>query len=309
MLFGVQRQAGCLLRHRLGLRSIASLRPPTTNALVTGPRPSHGQSSPAGRRLQLVAGLALTMALADERSQAKARGDLPMTRNSIADAVEKAAPGVVNITIYSHHQPTSSGSGFLIDPSGLVVTNAHVVAHVSRHSSITVTLENGQKYEATVHSFDTKADLALVQLNDPPATKLPTVAIGTSSSVRAGEWVIALGSPLSLQNSVSAGIISATARRGSELGFAPSHRTEFLQTDAAINVGNSGGPLVNLDGQVIGINTMKVAGGISGISFAIPIDGGMQVINQLRQHRTVTRPYVGMQMVEFGGTILPDIAK
>ncbi|RHZ31751.1 hypothetical protein DYB37_009705 [Aphanomyces astaci] len=125
----------------------------------------------------------------DERSQAKARGDLPMTRNSIADAVEKAAPGVVNITIYSHHQPTSSGSGFLIDPSGLVVTNAHVVAHVSRHSSITVTLENGQK-------------------------------------------------------------------------FAPSHRTEFLQTDAAINVGNSGGPLVNLDGQVIGINTMKVAGGI-----------------------------------------------
>ncbi|RQM30631.1 hypothetical protein B5M09_013008 [Aphanomyces astaci] len=172
----------------------------------------------------------------DERSQAKARGDLPMTRNSIADAVEKAAPGVVNITIYSHHQPTSSGSGFLIDPSGLVVTNAHVVAHVSRHSSITVTLENGQK-------------------------------------------------------------------------FAPSHRTEFLQTDAAINVGNSGGPLVNLDGQVIGINTMKVAGGISGISFAIPIDGGMQVINQLRQHRTVTRPYVGMQMVEFGGTILPDIAK
>ncbi|RHY41529.1 hypothetical protein DYB38_010512, partial [Aphanomyces astaci] len=117
----------------------------------------------------------------DERSQAKARGDLPMTRNSIADAVEKAAPGVVNITIYSHHQPTSSGSGFLIDPTGLVVTNAHVVAHV--------TLENGQK-------------------------------------------------------------------------FAPSHRTEFLQTDAAINVGNSGGPLVNLDGQVIGINTMKVAGGI-----------------------------------------------
>ncbi|RHY52635.1 hypothetical protein DYB30_008018 [Aphanomyces astaci] len=136
----------------------------------------------------------------DERSQAKARGDLPMTRNSIADAVEKAAPGVVNITIYSHHQPTSSGSGFLIDPSGLVVTNAHVVAHVSRHSSITVLL--------------------------------------TGSSA-----------------------------------------------------------------------ACYTCSGISGISFAIPIDGGMQVINQLRQHRTVTRPYVGMQMVEFGGTILPDIAK
>ncbi|ETV92562.1 hypothetical protein H310_13225 [Aphanomyces invadans] len=252
---------------------------------------------------------AVAAAAADDQSTAHLKSTgLPLTRDSIADAVEKAAPGVVNITIFAHHQPVSSGSGFIIEPTGLIVTNAHVVANLGRYSAITVTLENGQKYTAKVHSTDAKSDLALVQI-DEPVTKLPTVAIGSSSSLRAGEWVIALGSPLSLQNSVSAGIISATARLSSELGFSPSNRAEFIQTDAAINVGNSGGPLVNLDGQVIGINTMKLAGGVSGISFAIPIDGGMEVIDQLRKHRTVARPYVGMQMVQFTRAVLPEIAK
>ena len=107
--------------------------------------------------------------------------------------------------------------------------------------------------------------------------------------------MVALGSPLSLQNSVSAGIVSAVARCSSELGM-PQRRGEFIQTDAAINFGNSGGPLINLDGQVIGINSMKVASG-SGISFAIPMDSAMEVIQQLLKNRRVIRPFIGMQMM------------
>ncbi|RHY34352.1 hypothetical protein DYB32_000992 [Aphanomyces invadans] len=269
--------------------------------------------------------LAVTLSDADDQSTAHLKSTgLPLTRDSIADAVEKAAPGVVNITIFAHHQPVSSGSGFIIEPTGLIVTNAHVVANLGRYSAITVTLENGQKYTAKVHSTDAKSDLALVQIDGTipsaisttyvtawsaePVTKLPTVAIGSSSSLRAGEWVIALGSPLSLQNSVSAGIISATARLSSELGFSPSNRAEFIQTDAAINVGNSGGPLTAIR-QRWNLTTFLRASGVSGISFAIPIDGGMEVIDQLRKHRTVARPYVGMQMVQFTRTVLPEIAK
>ncbi|KAF0714420.1 Aste57867_3878 [Aphanomyces stellatus] len=250
-----------------------------------------------------------------------------LSRNFIADAVETAAPAVVNITLFNdHHVPSSSGSGFIIEATGLVVTNAHVVANLNRNTSITVcgftrepilvgnilaqvTLADGSKYLASVHSFDNVADLALLQLDGSP-TGLPTMAIGSSSEIRAGEWVVALGSPLSLQNSVSAGIVSATARHSSELGFSQRrNQTEYIQTDAAINMGNSGGPLVNLDGQVIGINTMKLAGGVSGISFAIPIDMAIEIIEQLRKNKTVARPYVGMQMIQFGGNVLPEISK
>ncbi|KAG9400336.1 Serine protease htra2, mitochondrial [Aphanomyces cochlioides] len=234
-----------------------------------------------------------------------------LSRNFIADAVEKAAPSVVNITIYSGQMPSSSGSGFIIESTGLIITNAHVVANTTRASSIMVTLANGTKYSGHVHSVDNLSDLALIQLDGSP-TGLNTMEIGSSSTIRAGEWVIALGSPLSLQNSVSAGIVSAISRHSSELGFSNKrNQTEYIQTDAAINVGNSGGPLVNLDGQVIGINTMKLAGGpgITGISFAIPIDTAMEIVGQLKKHKSVARPYVGMQMIQFGGSVLPEVSK
>ena len=213
-----------------------------------------------------------------------------LTRNFIADAVELTAPSVVNITTMSN-RGYSTGSGFIVDSSGLVVTNAHVVRNSNRFK---ITLHDGRELVGVLHSKDKASDLALVKIVNDTGEKFPVARIGTSSTLRPGEWCIALGSPLTLQNTVTCGIISAIARQSSELGL-PQLRSEFIQTDAAINRGNSGGPLVNLDGAVIGINTMKIAG--AGISFAIPIDSAWQVIEQLRENGKVVRPYLGFTMI------------
>lgn len=151
------------------------------------------------------------------------------------------------------------------------------------------------------------SDIAILQIESETARSWPTIQLGISSEVRAGEWVCALGSPFSLQNSASAGIISAVARHSSELGF-PQKGGEYLQTDAAINAGNSGGPLINLDGEVIGINTMKVDGSV-GISFAIPIDTASQIIDQLLRHKKVVRAYIGMQMINFNTREIKEIGR
>jgi HtrA serine peptidase 2 len=203
-------------------------------------------------------------------------------------------PAVVNITVGKPGQQASGGSGFVIDSgAGIIVTNAHVVKRANARNSdapITVTMNDSRRFTATVHSRDPLSDIALVQITPQPSSeKLPEIRIGTSSNLRAGEWVVALGSPLSLQNTATAGIVSAVARPSAELGLSQ-QRTEYIQTDAAVNQGNSGGPLVNLDGEVIGINTMKVQQvGVAGISFAIPIDTATQVIEQLRRSRKVVR--------------------
>lgn len=170
-----------------------------------------------------------------------------------------------------------------------------------------VTFADGSKYPAVIHSTDPLSDIAILQIESPEPMVWPTIKLGVSSDLRPGEWVCALGSPFSLQNSVSAGIISAVARHSSELGY-PQKGGEFIQTDAAINSGNSGGPLVNLDGEVIGINTMKVDGSV-GISFAIPIDTANQVIEQLLAHKKVVRAYIGMQMINFNTRELKEIAR
>lgn len=224
----------------------------------------------------------------------------PLSGNFVADAVEIVSPAVVNIMVYVDGylmSGISSGSGFIISDDGLVVTNAHVVSS-STDGKVLVTTMNGKKRTGVVHSLDAASDIALVQLdNDFKGEKYPTVVLGSSRKLRNGEFVVALGSPMQLQNSCSFGIVSATARHARELGFRKS-RSEFIQTDAAINQGNSGGPLVNLAGQVIGINSMKVQGA-DGISFAIPIDTAMQVVQQLRLNKRVIRPYVGLNMVDF----------
>ncbi len=172
------------------------------------------------------------------------------------------------------------------------MTNAHVVPG-GLNSDVVVTFHDFRKLEGKVHSMDSASDIAIIKVN-PGQEELPVALLGFSGDLRPGEFVIALGSPLQLQNSVTFGIVSALARHGSELGM-NRNRTEYIQTDAAINVGNSGGPLLNTNGEVVGINNMK-AQGVDGISFAIPIDTANVIITQLLRQKFVTRPYIGLQM-------------
>ncbi|GAB1290964.1 Serine protease HTRA2, mitochondrial [Apodemus speciosus] len=177
--------------------------------------------------------------------------------NFIADVVEKTAPAVVYIEILDRHPfsgrevPISNGSGFVVASDGLIVTNAHVVADRRR---VRVRLPSGDTYEAMVTAVDPVADIATlrIQTKEP----LPTLPLGRSADVRQGEFVVAMGSPFALQNTITSGIVSSAQRPARDLGL-PQTNVEYIQTDAAIDFGNSGGPLVNLDGEVIGVNTMK----------------------------------------------------
>ena len=184
------------------------------------------------------------------------------------------------------HAPPSHGigSGFIVSPDGYVLTNAHVVADASE---VTVKLTDRREFVAKVIGVDKRSDVALIKI---AATGLPVVHFGESSKLRPGQWVIAIGSPFGFENSVTAGVVSATARPLDET-YVP-----FIQTDAAVNPGNSGGPLFNVDGQVIGINAQIYSrtGGYMGMSFAIPIDLALNVENQLRTKGKVSRSRIGV---------------
>ncbi|XP_055014060.1 serine protease HTRA3a isoform X2 [Boleophthalmus pectinirostris] len=196
--------------------------------------------------------------------------------NFIADVVEQIAPAVVHIELFvrhplfGRHVRLSSGSGFIVTHAGVIVTNAHVVttstSSVTSRPQLRVQLHDGDTYEAVLRDVDKKTDIATIKIT--PQKKLPVLSLGPSSDLRPGEFVVAIGSPFALQNTVTTGIISTAQRDGKELGIKDSDM-DYIQTDAIINYGNSGGPLVNLDGEVIGINTLKVT---AGISFAIPSD-------------------------------------
>jgi serine protease Do len=178
------------------------------------------------------------------------------------------------------------GSGVIIDPSGIALTNAHVVEGAS---SIEVVTVDGAKHKGRVLGLDKKTDLAVLQL-DGATRSFPFVALGDSDEAQVGDWVIAVGSPFGLQATVTSGIISAKAR---QIGAGP--YDEFIQTDAAINPGNSGGPLLNMRGEVIGINTAIVRGG-SGIGFAIPSNLARRVASELRTSGKVTRGWLGVSL-------------
>ncbi|KAJ8380031.1 hypothetical protein SKAU_G00008090 [Synaphobranchus kaupii] len=236
-------------------------------------------------------------------------GSMRYKFNFIADVVDKIAPAVVHLELFrrlpfsQQEIPVSTGSGFIVSEEGWIVTNAHVLSNKQR---INVELKSGAQHEATVKDVDQKLDIALIKIESN--NHLPVLLLGRSSDLRPGEFVVAVGSPFSLQNTVTTGIVSTTQRGGHELGLKDSDM-EYIQTDAIINYGNSGGPLVNLDGEVVGINTLKVT---AGISFAIPSDKIRQFLTDSydRQIKGKTLPkkkYMGVRMLQLSAAMIRDL--
>jgi serine protease Do len=196
-------------------------------------------------------------------------------------------PGPNNRRPQQEEQNRGVGSGFIIESNGFILTNAHVVEGAT---TIYVTLTDKREFKAKLIGADKRTDVALVKIE---ATGLPRLTIGDSSKVRVGEWVLAIGSPFGLENTVTAGIVSAKSRDTGD--YLP-----FIQTDVAVNPGNSGGPLLNTRGEVVGINSQifSRSGGYMGISFAIPMDEAMRVSNQLKASGKVSRGRIGVAIAE-----------
>ncbi len=255
-------------------------------------------------------------------STALAAKDIPMVPANFAELAEMARPGVVNIRtvrtikgggpVFRHffgepfgdrrhpfedffgpfrdtpereHKERSLGSGFVIDRKGYIVTNNHVIAEAEE---IKVKLSNGDEFDAEVVGRDPKTDLALIRIKD--AKDLTPLPLGDSENLKVGTWVVAIGSPFGLEQTVTQGIVSA---KGRSIGSGP--YDDYIQTDASINPGNSGGPLLNLKGQVVGINTAIIARG-QGIGFAIPIHLAHDIVEQLKDKGEVTRGWLGVQI-------------
>lgn len=280
-----------------------------------------------GRVLQQSPAIAQTSNSPASTSIAQSRtGVLAAESNFIADAAERVGPAVVRInasrTIKTSGRPEMSdnpvfrrffgempdqpqervqrgtGSGFIYSNDGLIMTNAHVVAGAE---TVEVVLRDGRKISGKVLGVDSLTDVAVIRVND---RNLPTVNLGDSDALRPGEWAIAIGNPLGLDNTVTAGIISATGRSSSQIGV-PDKRVGFIQTDAAINPGNSGGPLLNQRGEVIGMNTAIIGGGAQGLGFAIPIKTAKRIAEQLMTSGKVNHPYLGIRMT----TLTPELRK
>ncbi|MDP6218268.1 MAG: Do family serine endopeptidase, partial [Alphaproteobacteria bacterium] len=267
--------------------------------------------------------LALCLAILNSPAQAADRPD------SFADLAERLSPAVVNIStsmvVNNGSRPDlprfpegspfedffkefedrgqarrtqSLGSGFIIDSSGIVVTNNHVIENADK---ISVILANDEVFEAELIGRDQKTDIAVLKI-DPGNTRLSAVSFGDSDKLRVGDWVIAIGNPFGLGGTVTAGIVSA---RGRDIGSGP--YDDFIQTDASINRGNSGGPLFNLDGDVIGINTaiFSQSGGSVGIGFAISANLATQVVQQLQDFGRTRRGWLGVFIQE----VTEDIAE
>ena len=191
------------------------------------------------------------------------------------------------------------GSGFIISDRGDILTNAHVVDGADQ---VTVKLKDGRSFEGYVEGIDDITDLAIVRVNIQGET-LPTSKLGDSDSVAVGDWAIAVGNPLGLDNTVTLGIVSTLKRSSAAVGI-PDKRIDFIQTDAAINPGNSGGPLLNAQGEVIGINT-AIRADAMGIGFAIPINKAKAIQASLLRGERIAHPYLGVQIA----TLTPDMAK
>ncbi|MGY6528374.1 MAG: HhoA/HhoB/HtrA family serine endopeptidase [Cyanobacterium sp.] len=217
--------------------------------------------------------------------------DDPMLRQFFGNGLSGRMP--------QERKVAGQGSGFIVDSSGIILTNAHVVSDADK---VTITLKDGRKFSGEVTGTDHITDLAVVKV-DSEGELLPTAVLGDSGAVKVGDWAIAVGNPVGLDNTVTLGIISTLHRSSSEIGISDK-RIDFLQTDAAINPGNSGGPLLNAKGEVVGINT-AIRADAMGIGFAIPINKAKEIQNTLAMGGEVPHPYVGIQMVN----VTPDLAR
>jgi S1-C subfamily serine protease len=239
--------------------------------------------------------------------------------NFITAVVEKVSPAVVKVDVTHRVKTTTpskpadrssqeqqqveagTGSGFILSADGKIVTNAHVVEGADR---VKITLKSGRVLEAKIVGIDQFTDVAVLKVE---AQNLPTVKLGDSDQLIPGEWAIAIGNPLGLDNTVTVGIISATGRTSSQVGISDK-RVNFIQTDAAINPGNSGGPLLNAKGEVIGINT-AILSDAQGLGFAIPIATATRITNQLVATGKVRHPYIGVQMIPLTAELKAGIAR
>lgn len=252
--------------------------------------------------------------------------------NFIATAVQKVGPAVVRIDasrqvssalpdnlnhpllkrFFGNDQENSlspvpdkfergTGSGFITSADGRLITNAHVVDGAD---TVKVTLKDGSTYEGQVLGTDSFTDVAVIKID---AENLPTANMGDAENLTPGEWAIAIGNPLGLDNTVTVGIISALGRSSSQVGV-PDKRVRFIQTDAAINPGNSGGPLLNSRGEVIGINT-AIRADAQGLGFAIPIETANRIANQLFSKGQADHPYLGVHMVNITKETRQEINK
>uniref|UniRef100_UPI00358F43F1 serine protease HTRA3-like n=1 Tax=Myxine glutinosa TaxID=7769 RepID=UPI00358F43F1 len=262
----------------------------------------------------------------NEKGEKVQRVSMRSRFNFMADVVERTAPAVVHIEVFQRSQsgdsaiPVSSGSGFLLSPSGLAITNAHLIlaatnwAGPGEEQIIRARLRDGHALATSLTQMDARLDIAALHLHSEDS--LPYLPLGHSASVRPGEFVLALGSPLALPDTVTAGVVSSVARRGHRLGLRQAD-LDFIQTDATINFGNSGGPLVNMDGEVIGMNSLKVA---AGISFAIPADRIQLFLSHshrsTREKRGMKEQFIGIRMLTLTpslwgelspGSVMPDV--
>ena len=210
---------------------------------------------------------------------------IPMPNTPNNPNAPKQAPRQGRTPVPEETQPRGVGSGFILSADGLIMTNAHVVDGADE---VLVTLTDKREFKAKIIGVDKRTDVAVVKIQ---ATGLPAVKVGDVSRLKVGEWVMAIGSPFGLDNSVTAGIVSAKQRDTGD--YLP-----FIQTDVAINPGNSGGPLINMRGEVVGINSQiySRSGGFMGISFSIPMDEAMRVSEQFRATGRVTRGRIGVQI-------------
>jgi S1-C subfamily serine protease len=255
--------------------------------------------------------------LIPQTSPAPNPGDL----NYVARVVQEVGPAVVRINatrtvrqsfddfgldeFFGGQAPSrervqrGTGSGFITTADGRVITNAHVVEGAD---GVSVILKDGRRLDGKVVGTDPLTDIAVIKIN---ASGLPTVKIGNSDNLIPGQFAIAIGNPLGLDNTVTQGIISATGRSSSDVGV-PDKRIDFIQTDAAINPGNSGGPLLNAQGEVIGVNTAIIQGA-QGLGFAIPIAAAQRVAEQLATKGRMDHPYLGIRMAELTPELQEEI--